>query len=552
MSPIMIDEKQLEMCCMSTIDDFMQMASGTYTKEIGGSKAYPYIYLHVPGSKILGVAHLDIVATVKPEFAFEEMQGKKDGKKYYWTPCADDRAGVYALLYHLAKMGMRYDILLTTGEEVGQSSAKAFKTSAKYNWIFELDRRETDVVMYSYERSKLGKDDFFDKLLNLFSLKLGMGSFSDIEGLQALGVIGFNFGIGYHNEHTQDCYIDPEEFLSQVAKFGKFYDAFKNVKLPFEAAPITHAYGRSWEHPTPKGRTVVVWTPPVNGAGKTTTTIGAINWRVWKRRAWYCNCTTANMQEARRKRCKLCGMSKKEYVEKIEGVTVPVEREGELLQEVDFAHGNDLDLVRFRELIREAGGLAVTGRAYLDEVIPALEEFTSTLPPSALTARLSAKLEVWKELTVIPMQIEDILKILLDTGGMEFVNGALHSEGGMLMTGFVRTINFINNTDAKWLHSLRLILAFLRIDELQDLHRLFTALHSSGKAIKCKEINNLAEIILLGEDWLDTTLWLESEPKQTIPLDSTPPVSGSPALEVTKSVPPSSPTVASLPSTPPA
>lgn len=181
-----IDFEKFKLCAMTPTEDFFKDEFVKANKfEVGGPKDNPYLYAN-RGRKILAVAHTDVVPNLKPVFEVAPIKGKEKEKDYIWTPYGDDRAGVYALLYHLPAMGMKYDLLLTTGEESGRSSAKLFHTDKKYNWIFSFDRRGDDVVMYSYEGSKLGEGEFFDKLLALFDMRLGVGSYSDIEALQDL------------------------------------------------------------------------------------------------------------------------------------------------------------------------------------------------------------------------------------------------------------------------------------------------------------------------------------------------------------------------------
>ncbi len=55
-------------------------------------------------------------------------------------------------------MGINVDVLLTTGEEMGQSSAAYFDPGEKkYNWMFQFDRGGTDVVTYDYGDKSLYK-----------------------------------------------------------------------------------------------------------------------------------------------------------------------------------------------------------------------------------------------------------------------------------------------------------------------------------------------------------------------------------------------------------
>ena len=89
----------------------------------------PY-YHHDHGAKVLGVAHLDTVMNRTPRLRDSVVI----------APQLDDRLGVFCLLNLLPSMGITVDVLLTTGEERGRTTAANFYGS--YNWIVELTGRE--------------------------------------------------------------------------------------------------------------------------------------------------------------------------------------------------------------------------------------------------------------------------------------------------------------------------------------------------------------------------------------------------------------------------
>ena len=169
----------------------------------------PY-YHHNYGSTVLGVAHLDTVLTARPH---------KEGSVVF-APQLDDRLGVYCLLGLLPKMGIQLDVLLTTGEEKCQSTARHFQGG--YNWVVEFDRAGTDIVFYQYD----------DKVWNrAWRIREGVGSYSDIADLE-LGVCCANLGIGYHNQHTRFCYADLDDTKKQLRRFAEFYGKHKNTRFP--------------------------------------------------------------------------------------------------------------------------------------------------------------------------------------------------------------------------------------------------------------------------------------------------------------------------------
>jgi hypothetical protein len=177
------------------------------------------------GANILAVAHLDI----HPNIAQDNFFAECDERVY--SPALDDRLGVYILLDLLPALGINVDVLLTDDEEVGLSTAQLFDTQKQYNWMFQFDRRGTDVVMYQYHSSGLCD------LLESVGFNVGVGSFSDICYLDHLGIVGFNFGTAYYKEHTLACYANLSEIETQVEKFVAFFTKFSGVLLDYE--PIT-------------------------------------------------------------------------------------------------------------------------------------------------------------------------------------------------------------------------------------------------------------------------------------------------------------------------
>jgi hypothetical protein len=217
---IKIDHNKLRQFCNAKISYFEKFGDVKQTKN--GTTVYID-----RGSKVLGVAHRDTVHTKHEKF--------KAVKNYVMTPRLDDRLGVYLLVdYFLNVEHLKFDVLLTEGEETGRSTAATFDAPKDYNWIFSFDRRGTDVVMYQYETDKLCT------LLEKFGFIVGIGSFSDIGVLDHLGVSGFNFGTGYQNEHTDKCFVDLYDTQHMAGKFVNFFNQNKNTKLPYE--PVKSNY----------------------------------------------------------------------------------------------------------------------------------------------------------------------------------------------------------------------------------------------------------------------------------------------------------------------
>lgn len=146
----------------------------------------------------------------------------------------DDRLGIAAMLALIDVKSPMADcaMLVCDEEEIGRSTASLFDEPITPNWMVELDRRGTDVVCYEYDSPILRS------LLQHVGYEVGQGSFSDICYLEHLYVCGFNMGVGYHREHSTECFADLRDTVSQMGKLEKFYAKFHDVRLDFE--PMTY------------------------------------------------------------------------------------------------------------------------------------------------------------------------------------------------------------------------------------------------------------------------------------------------------------------------
>ena len=216
LTTLSINFEQLKKRCNMSIED--------YANEPGFEKmATPdgVYYFKGSGSPILAVAHLDTVCGQK---SFSVTDHK--GEQRVYSPRLDDRLGAYIILDLLPSLGIKYDILLTEGEEVGNSTAQHFNFDGEpYNWMFSFDRAGDDVVTYDYE-----SNDWLD-VLEASGARLGIGMFSDICFLTHLQISGVNFGCGYHSYHSPKAYAIVSQTLAQVELFQRFYAA--NVATAF-------------------------------------------------------------------------------------------------------------------------------------------------------------------------------------------------------------------------------------------------------------------------------------------------------------------------------
>jgi len=175
------------------------------------------------GSSILAVVHAD---TVQSFLHFSVNRLRPDTQ--IWCPTLDDRLGAYLILEWLQLAGLRYDILLTTNEEKGQSTAIDFQPpkGKQYNWMFMFDRTGDDVVSYQYRDTPLAEK------LTEHGWKLGYGSYSCIRDLEDLGCKGMNFGTAYYNYHSVYAYASLNDLTRNLRRFMSFYSAFHSTPLP--------------------------------------------------------------------------------------------------------------------------------------------------------------------------------------------------------------------------------------------------------------------------------------------------------------------------------
>jgi len=198
-----------------------------------GTDASPW-YFKDNGSQVLAVAHLDYVGSAShapQRITLKPAQGAD--RELIFHPALDDRLGAYIIGDVLPKYGVRVDILYTTGEETHKSSAKVFAPIKSYDWVVEFDRRGTDVVGYQYQDD----DCEWSKLVRAAKMTVGNGSYTDIVDLEFMKVLCFNWGIGYHNEHTAYCHVEMLELRQQLYGFMTFYEQNVGKKLPFEPKP---------------------------------------------------------------------------------------------------------------------------------------------------------------------------------------------------------------------------------------------------------------------------------------------------------------------------
>ena len=237
-------ERLSETIHLGTIRDFSQFGDLYYNPSKGKEKD-EYVYIDGgPDAKILAVGHTDWVKGYG-QWATQVTPSISLDGRFVRARQLDDRLGVWIIMHVLPSLlgGLPpYDILLTDQEESGNSTAYFFKPpeGKKYNWMFEFDRRGTDVVMYQYETPALLK------LLKKSGFEVGNGSFTDICKLDHLGCAGFNFACGYHQEHSENCHVDLQDTMDQINRFVPFYRAYHKVK--FKKSPNKSRRGNYFDN----------------------------------------------------------------------------------------------------------------------------------------------------------------------------------------------------------------------------------------------------------------------------------------------------------------
>jgi hypothetical protein len=198
--------------------------------EYHATPSHSFYYYKRTGSPILAVGHLDSVQRNRDHFKVSS-----DGMRI-WSPVLDDRLGVYAITKLLPAMGIITDVLLTTGEESGCSTAKEFGCPVIYNWMVEFDRGGGDAVTYQFDSEP------WESMLESYGYEVGHGIYSDIDDLGHVGCCAVNIGVGYQQYHSMNAYFDLGVFIRNVAKFVMMYED-QSAQMFYHSAP-KYKYGK--------------------------------------------------------------------------------------------------------------------------------------------------------------------------------------------------------------------------------------------------------------------------------------------------------------------
>lgn len=160
-------------------------------------------YLYIQGTTpVLLVAHLDTVFKAPNREIYFDPE-----KNVIWGGAtglgADDRAGVFGIIWLVSCYEFRPHILFVEDEEIGgHGSISVVKDNIinpeNFKYVIELDRANAkDCVFYDCDNVS------FMEYVESFGFNTARGSFSDISILcPAWKVAGVNLSIGYQNEHS--------------------------------------------------------------------------------------------------------------------------------------------------------------------------------------------------------------------------------------------------------------------------------------------------------------------------------------------------------------
>lgn len=223
--------KQIRKRCQMPVADFSSEVNWTIESKDG-----PLLFKD-NGADVLAIAHLDSVTN---DTLFE-VRKNKDHLAYVTAPQLDDRLGVYVIMDLLPLLGVKTDLLLTTGEESGRSTAQHFATTKQYKWMFSFDRKEISTVLYSYDCPELRA------LLKDAGCQIEYGSVSDISYLRHLKCAGVNFGVGYQDYHSRNAHFFLCDLKLQIERFMKFWNVNQSVVLPYaDPKTLTRTYNYNY------------------------------------------------------------------------------------------------------------------------------------------------------------------------------------------------------------------------------------------------------------------------------------------------------------------
>lgn len=219
-----------DLCCLKTSGVMKTMAN--FLKQKYNQVIVSPAYLIAVGDIPIGLcAHADTVFDAPPNrntFFYDKE------KNVIWSPDgagADDRAGVFSILYILKNTNLRPYIFITTGEETfcqgaNKLCANYAEFPYKLKYLIQLDRRgRNDAVYYDCANPD------FEKYINKFGFQTAMGSFTDISVLAPhFKCAAVNLSIGYIHEHTRIEHLFVSYLFDTIEKVIKLLHDENNAE----------------------------------------------------------------------------------------------------------------------------------------------------------------------------------------------------------------------------------------------------------------------------------------------------------------------------------
>lgn len=189
------------------------------------------------------VAHIDVVHDWYKESRNELIIHNNE---YYWSPNglgADDRAGVYALLF-LYHQGLEVNYLFTDYEEIGGLGAHEFCSyfdkMINPPYFIEIDRKGyKEAVFYNNDELNHTFVSIIKKHFDIFT-----GSFSDISIIgKHFNVCSVNLSAGYYNQHSNAEYLIYSHLVYTLEKVPELIKELGHKK--YELPEYSHIkYGK--------------------------------------------------------------------------------------------------------------------------------------------------------------------------------------------------------------------------------------------------------------------------------------------------------------------
>lgn len=191
------------------------------------------------GADVLFVAHLDTVQNPKPR-----PVGYNPTLREIHHPCLDNRLGLLAVRALVPKVFTQpYDILFTTGEESGKSTAKDFvKKHAdilkRYKVAINFDRGYDSPALYGALLDKEWK-----KAVAALGWKPERGIFSDTTILADAGLRIANLPCGMRDYHSKKAWAGLAELEDSLGKLTSLVEAARTTPECEREKETTYTYG---------------------------------------------------------------------------------------------------------------------------------------------------------------------------------------------------------------------------------------------------------------------------------------------------------------------